>query len=81
MNRIIHAADRIYEVQICSTSYFFSKEQIIFFSTRAFLEALETNQIFNVLCPPDISEKFNISCFQEIFSLFSTSEEITISQI
>jgi hypothetical protein len=80
MNQIIHAADKAYEVNVCSTSYFFSKEQIILFSPTAFLKILESNQVFNVLCPLDISEEFLVPCFQEIFSLLSTSEAIKISQ-
>jgi hypothetical protein len=69
------------EVKICSKSFFFSKEQILLFSSGAFLYVIETKQSFNIVTPPNISEKLLLSCFQEIFSLFSSISEIKISPI
>jgi hypothetical protein len=80
INQILYAADKSLEVKICSKSYFFSKEQIILFSITAFLKILETRHEFHVLCPSDISEECLVSCFQEVFFLFSNSEQILISQ-
>jgi hypothetical protein len=80
INQILYAVDKTFEVKVCSKSYFFSKEQIILFSITAFLTILETHHAFHVLCPHDISEELIISCFRDIFSLFSKSEEFLISQ-
>jgi hypothetical protein len=79
INQSVDAKDKRFEVKICSKSYFFSKEQIILFSKAAFLKISETNQSFDVSCSSSISESFLISCFDEIFFLFSESEEIIIS--
>jgi hypothetical protein len=37
LNSLIQAHDRIFEINICSKSFFFSKEQIIVLSLKAFL--------------------------------------------
>jgi hypothetical protein len=75
INQIVHAADKIFEITFSSKSYFLTKEQIILFSKAAFLEITKTNQSFDVLGSSDLSEEFLISCFNEIFLLFSRSEE------
>jgi hypothetical protein len=77
---MICSTDKIFEIKIFSKSYFFSKEQILLFSKRAFLQISETHQSFDVANSSGISEKFLVSCFHEIFLLFSTSEEIIVSQ-
>jgi hypothetical protein len=80
IDQIIQAKDKTFEIQVCSRSFFFSKEQIILLSIKSFLFILETRQSFNVSAPPNISTELIISCFEKIFSLFSKKSEIVISQ-
>jgi hypothetical protein len=66
-------------MNVCSKSFFFSKEQILLISAKIYLFTLKIRQPFNIFSPPNISEKLLISCFQDIFSLFSRKSEIKIT--
>jgi hypothetical protein len=78
IDSLIQAKDRTFEINICSKSFFLSKEQIFLISNKAYLYILETQESFNIIAPPNISKDLLISCFQELFSLFSTKSEIKI---
>jgi hypothetical protein len=80
MNQMISAKDKTFEIKFCSESYFFSREQIILISRKAFLQISSASQSFNVLASSNIPKKSLLFCFNKIFSLFSSSEEIIISQ-
>jgi hypothetical protein len=67
----IQAKDKTFEINICSKSFFFSKEQIILISMKAFRFILETKYSFNISAPSTLSDELVISCFAEIFLLFS----------
>jgi hypothetical protein len=79
IDSLIRARDRIFEITICSKSFFFSKEQILLLSSKAFLYVQKTKKLFKIDSPPNVSEKLFLSCFQDIFSLFSSQSEIKIS--
>jgi hypothetical protein len=79
IDSLIQAKDRIFQINICSKSFFFSKEQILLISSKVYLHIFETQESFNISIPPNISENSLISCFQELFSLFSSRSEIKIS--
>jgi hypothetical protein len=80
IEKLITSKEKTFEITICSKSFFFSKEQIILFSIKALVHILNTNLPFYVSCLPDASEESLISCFNEIYLLFSSSEEFEISQ-
>jgi hypothetical protein len=58
----------------------FQKNKLFFFWSNASFQILQTNQTFTILAPPNIPGELIISCFDEIFSLFSVKSEIIISQ-
>jgi hypothetical protein len=72
--------EKIYEIKICGKPFLLAQEQILFFSIHPFLLSESKNQPLNIACPQNISEIFLISCFEKIFDLFSTTEQIKISQ-
>jgi hypothetical protein len=78
IDSLIQAKDRIFEINICSKFFFLSKEQIFLISNKAYLYILETQESFNIIAPPNISENLLLSCFQELFSLLSTKSKIKI---
>jgi hypothetical protein len=78
INQLINSKDKIFEINICSKSFFFSKEQIVLFSVDAYLQIIENKQPFCLMSSDDFSDSQFISCFNEIFFLFSTSNEIQI---
>jgi hypothetical protein len=80
IDQLIQAKDKTFEINVCSKSFFFSKEQIILFSVKSFLSILESHHSFNISAPSNISEDLIISCFENIFYLFSRTSEIQISQ-
>jgi hypothetical protein len=79
IDSLIQAKDRTFQINICSKSFFFSKEQILLLSSKAFLYLQQTKKSFIINSPPNVPEKLLLSCFQDIFSLFSSRSEITIS--
>jgi hypothetical protein len=80
LNSLIQAHDRIFEIKICSKSFFFSKEQIIILSLKVFLFISQNKQSYHISVPPNISEDLLVSCFDNLFSLFFEKSEIFISQ-
>jgi hypothetical protein len=79
IEKLTHSKDKIFEIKISSKSYFFSKETIILFSVSAFLYICDYHHSFDVVAQDTISENQLLTCFHELFLLFSSSEEIDIS--
>jgi hypothetical protein len=79
MNQKLTSIDKKFEVQICSQSFFFSKEQIILLSVEAYLQFLGTNNPFSLMSPLNLSNQQLISSFYEIYLLFPSSHEIQIN--
>jgi hypothetical protein len=76
---MIPAKDKIFEINVCATPFFFSREQIVLLSTKAFFSIVESNQSFIINARNDISEKQLLSCFSELTTLFSKRELIEVS--
>jgi hypothetical protein len=79
INQLITSKDKTFEVKICSKSFFFSKEQILLFSVEAYIQIMRTKMSFCLTSSPNFPDERVISCFHEIFLLFSTSNEIQIN--
>jgi hypothetical protein len=79
IDSLIRAKNRTFEIDIDSKSFFFSKEQILLLFSKASIYVQQTKKPFNIDSPPNVPEKLLLSCFQDIFSLFSSGSEIKIS--
>jgi hypothetical protein len=79
LNQLVNLKDKTFEVIICSKSFFFSKEQIILFSVDAYIQILKTQMPFCINSFGRFSDDQLISCFSEIFDLFSIFDEILIN--
>jgi hypothetical protein len=79
INYFATSKDATYEIRICSKSFFFLREQLILFSISAFQFITENYHSFDLIGDFHFFEDQLISCFSEIFSLFSISSEIQIS--
>jgi hypothetical protein len=80
MNSIARVKDKTFVIKCCSASFFFSKEQILLLSIKAFQNISQTHKPFHIIAPLHIKENVIISCFREIYSLFSKTDEIIISR-
>jgi hypothetical protein len=80
LDQIIMPKNKIFEINVWSKSFFFSKEQLILISIKSFLWILDYKASFGIVSSSTLSEYLLISCFNDIFLLFSSKSEILISQ-
>jgi hypothetical protein len=64
IDQLVEAKDKTFEMNVCSKSFLFSKEQIILFSIKLFLSILESQNPFNISASPYLSDEIILSCFE-----------------
>jgi hypothetical protein len=79
IEKVIKAKNKIYEIQDCSQSFFFSDIQLLLISKIAFEFILKNNQPFIIRKTEDISQQSLINCFEQLYSLLSSSSSLFMS--
>jgi hypothetical protein len=76
INQMMTAREKAIRLKVFSESYFFSREQIILISRKAFLQISDTIQPFDILVSSTIPEKLLLSCFTKSFYYFPTQKKL-----